>query len=145
MGFSRQEYWSGVPLPSPFCDYKTIYIRTLSNDPWITHSTSCVFFNYVSFYVQFAYCCVIKFTVVSFFSDKCAFKLGFSRQAYQSGLLFPSPGDIPDPGIKPRSPRLQADALPSEPPGKLITSLYSSRSFIWFFLYLPHFLIMFFL
>ena len=42
----------------------------------------------------------------------------FSRQEYWSGLPFPSPGDIPDPGIKPRSPALQTDALPSEPPGK---------------------------
>ena len=39
----------------------------------------------------------------------------FSRQEYCSGLPFPSPGDLPDPRIKPRSPTLQADALPSEP------------------------------
>ena len=44
--------------------------------------------------------------------------MGFSRQEYWSGLPFPSPGDLPDPGIEPRSPALQADALPSEPPGK---------------------------
>ena len=44
--------------------------------------------------------------------------LEFSRQEYSSGLPFPSPGDLPDPGIKPRSPKLQADALTSEPPGK---------------------------
>ena len=43
--------------------------------------------------------------------------MGFSRQEYWSGLPFPSPGDLPDPGIKPRSPALEADALPSEPPG----------------------------
>ena len=42
----------------------------------------------------------------------------FSRQEYWSGLPFPSPGDLPDPGIEPRSPTLQADALPSELPGK---------------------------
>ena len=42
----------------------------------------------------------------------------FSRQEYWSGLPFPSPGDLPDPGIKPRSPILQADSLPSELPGK---------------------------
>ena len=41
--------------------------------------------------------------------------MGFSRQRYWSGLPFPSPGDLPDPGIKPRSLTLQADALPSEP------------------------------
>ena len=44
----------------------------------------------------------------------------FSRQEYWSGLPFPSPGDLPNPGIKPGSPALKADALPSEPPGKPI-------------------------
>ena len=44
--------------------------------------------------------------------------MGFSRQQYWSGLPFPSPGNLPDPGIEPRSPTLQTDALPSEPPGK---------------------------
>ena len=44
--------------------------------------------------------------------------MGFSRQEYWSGLPFPSPGDLPDPGIEPRSPTLQADALTSAPPGK---------------------------
>ena len=44
--------------------------------------------------------------------------MGFSRQEYWSGLPFPSPGELPDPGIEPRSPTLQAGSLPSEPPGK---------------------------
>ena len=44
--------------------------------------------------------------------------VGFSRQEYWSGLPFPSLGDLPNPGIEPRSPALQEDALPSEPPGK---------------------------
>ena len=44
--------------------------------------------------------------------------IGFSRQEYLSGLPFPSPGDLPNPGIEPGSLSLQADALPSEPPGK---------------------------
>ena len=44
--------------------------------------------------------------------------MGFSRQEYWSGFPYPSPGDLLNPGIKPRSPALQADALPSEPPGK---------------------------
>ena len=42
----------------------------------------------------------------------------FSRQEYWSGVPFPSPEDLPNPGIEPGSPSLQADALPSEPPGK---------------------------
>ena len=43
----------------------------------------------------------------------------FSRQEYWSGLPFPSPGDLPNPGIEPGSPALQADALPSGLPGNL--------------------------
>ena len=39
----------------------------------------------------------------------------FNRQEYWSVLLFPSPGDLPDPGIEPGSPALQADSLPAEP------------------------------
>ena len=42
----------------------------------------------------------------------------FSRPEYWSGQPFPSPGDLPNPGIKPRSPALQADSLPAEPQGK---------------------------
>ena len=44
--------------------------------------------------------------------------MGFSRQEYWSGLPFPSPGGLPDPGIEPGSPALRADALLSELPGK---------------------------
>ena len=44
--------------------------------------------------------------------------MGFSRQEYWSGLPCPPPGDLPNPGIEPRSPVLQTDCLPSEPPGK---------------------------
>ena len=44
--------------------------------------------------------------------------MGFRRQEYWSGLPFLSLGDLPNPGIEPRSPALQADSLPSEPPGK---------------------------
>ena len=46
--------------------------------------------------------------------------MGFSRQKYWSGLPFPSPGDLPNPGIKPETPALQADSLLSEPPEKLM-------------------------
>ena len=44
----------------------------------------------------------------------------FSRQEYWSGLLFPSPGDLPDPGIEPMSSALQANSLPAELGGKLV-------------------------
>ena len=47
--------------------------------------------------------------------------IGFSRQEYWSGLPFPSPGDLPDPGIEPGSSVLQADTLPSELPGQSVS------------------------
>ena len=53
--------------------------------------------------------------------------MGFSRPEYWSGLPFPSPGDLPDPGIKPRSPALQADSLSSEPPGKPYSIMLSAN------------------
>ena len=54
--------------------------------------------------------------------------MGFSRQEYWSGLPFPSPGDLPDPGIEPRSPALRGDALPSEPPGKSCHTQKSTKT-----------------
>ena len=52
--------------------------------------------------------------------------MGFSRQEYWSGLRCPPPGDLPDPGIEPTSPVLQADSLPSEPPGQGLNLLSST-------------------
>ena len=65
--------------------------------------------------------------------------LEFSRQKYWSGLLFSSPGDLPNSGIKPGSPSFQADALTSEPPGKPRTwkhfHLYKNKMCsLWIFL-----------
>ena len=60
--------------------------------------------------------------------------MGFSRQEYWSGLPFSSPGDLPDPGIKPRTPALQADCLPTELRGKPIFTYVFSEAhpfFIW--------------
>ena len=47
-------------------------------------------------------------------ANQAPLSMGFSRQEYWSGLPFPTPGDLPNPGIEPRSPALQADSLPSE-------------------------------
>ena len=59
-------------------------------------------------------------TIVTPWTVACQVPLsiGFSRQEW-SGLPFPSPGVLLNPGTEPRSPELQADSLPSEPPGKL--------------------------
>ena len=56
-------------------------------------------------------------------SPPVSFVHGILQAGIPEWVPFPSPGDLPDPGIKPGSPALQADALPSEPPGKPITLL----------------------
>ena len=53
--------------------------------------------------------------------------MGFSRQEYWSGLPFPSPGDLPDPGIEPWSPALQAGAISSEPPGEKVVYFFTIK------------------
>ena len=68
--------------------------------------------------------CVLSCSVVSDSATpwtaacQAPLSMGFSRQEYWSGLPCPPPGDLPNSGIKPRSPSLQADSLPTEPPGK---------------------------
>ena len=59
---------------------------------------------------------VLTFATPWTIAHQAPLSMEFSRQEYGSGLPFPSPGDLPDPGIEPRSPALQADALPSELP-----------------------------
>ena len=54
----------------------------------------------------------------------------FSRPEYCSGFPFPFPGDLPNPGIEPRSPALQADSLPSEPPGNPVNTRVGSLSLL---------------
>ena len=62
--------------------------------------------------------CVQLFATPWTVASQAPLSMEFSRQEYWSVLPFCSPGDLPDPGIKPGSSALQADALPSEPPGK---------------------------
>ena len=69
--------------------------------------------------------------------------MGFSRQEYWSGLPFPPPGDLPNPGIKLRSPALQVDSVPAEPPGKtsLIIALTSEmgKNYVMYSEHLEHY------
>ena len=62
--------------------------------------------------------CVRLFATPWTVAYKAPLSMEFSRQEYWSGLPFPFPGYLPDPGIKPKSSALQADSLPSEPPEK---------------------------
>ena len=70
--------------------------------------------------VQSDFCEGESHSVVSTLCDPMDYiqSLEFSRPEYGNGVPFPSPGDLPNPGIEPRSPSLQADSLPAEPPGK---------------------------
>ena len=69
-------------------------------------------------------------------AQQAPLSMGFSRQEYWSRLPFPSSGDLRNPGIEPGFPALQADALPSEPPGK---SNYISIPIPIYLKYLPVF------
>ena len=76
----------------------------------VMHTSSCV--------------CMLNHSVASdsaaswTVTSQAPLSMEFPRQEYWSGLPFPSPGDLPDPGIEPSSLVLQADSLLSEPPGK---------------------------
>ena len=89
--------------------------ETLIGSPRLQHSV-CV-------------CVCVSRSVVSdsLWAHQASLSMEFPRQEYWSGLPFPSPGDLPYPGIKPRYPTLSADSLLSEPPGKPISSLYEFR------------------
>ena len=77
--------------------------------------------------------CVQLFVTLWTIAYQAPPSMGF-RQEYWSGLPFPSPGDLPDPGIEPSSPKLQADALPSEPPGREFSFFFEIITTIF---YLP--------
>ena len=64
--------------------------------------------------------CVLLFATPWTVAHQAPLSMGFSRQEYWSGLPFPSAGDLPDPGIEPGSPVVQADILPSETPGTIV-------------------------
>ena len=140
MGFSRQQYWSGLPFPSPG-DLPNPAIKprspALQTDA-LPSEPPGKSINGVSallkqgkadtcgltIYSIYSFMKVKLFSRVRLFATpwtvtyQALLSMGFSRQEYWNGLPFPSPGDLPNPAIKPRSPALQADALPSEPPGQ---------------------------
>ena len=100
MEFSRPEYWSGLSFPSPR-DFPT-----QRSNLGLLHCRQTLY--HLSHLAT-------PWTMVC----QDPLSMGFSRQEYWSGMPFPSPGDLPNAGIEPRSPALQADSLPAEPQGKL--------------------------
>ena len=112
------EWWS-----SPVCTLITVVVTEIySQDKMANNYTHMVSmlnsgFQWVSEWVK-SLSRVQLFVTPWTAAHQAPPSMGFSRQEYWSGLPFPSPRDLPDPGIKPRSPALQADALTSEPPWK---------------------------
>ena len=108
MGLSGQEYWSGLPCPPPG-DLPDPGIKPMSlaspalAGRFFTTSTPWEHVKVAQSYPTL--CNPIQ-------------SMGFSRPEYWSELPFPSPGDLPNLGIEPRSPTLQADYLPAELPEK---------------------------
>ena len=62
---------------------------------------------------------------------KAALSMEFSRKEYWSGLPFPSPGDLPDPGIEPESPAVAGGFLPAKPPRKPSLRIGLGESHKW--------------
>ena len=137
MGFSRQEYWSGVPLPSLVCcatsllsyfqysgfkNYfhstwliKQIKVRLL----WLRRDGYPGSFRWC--YLFLVVCLVTRSCPILCDPMDCSLRGSSVRQILQAKFWnekpFPYPGDLPNPGVKPRSPSLQVDSLPSDPPG----------------------------
>ena len=131
MGFPRQEPWSGLSIPFsrgsswPRDHTHVLYVFALASG-FLTTSTT--------WEAQIGIQSEVKsLSRVRFFATPWTVayqappSMGFSRQEYWSGLPFPSPEDLPSPGIEPVSPALQTNGtLPSEPPGKpRYTNYYS--------------------
>ena len=113
-GFSRKEYWSGLPCPAP----RYLLDPRMEPECLMSPSLAGKFFTTSATWkvksLSHVRLVVTPWTV----AHQAPLSMGFSRQEHWSGLPFPSPGDLPNPGIEPGSPALQADALSSELPGK---------------------------
>ena len=110
MEFSTPEDWSGWPFPSPGDLPNTgiesrspaLQADSLPTEPQGNGGGGLVIKSCPALETPWTVACQAPLSV------------GFSRQEYWRGLPFPSPGDLSDPGIEPRSPALQADSLPTE-------------------------------
>ena len=117
MGFPRQEYWSGLSFPSlgdiPDTGIEPVSPALaggfLSTEP----PGRCLWLPSQQDGGSVSKSCPTLATPRTI-AYQAPLSLGFSRQEYWSRLPFPSPGDLPNPGIEPGSPALKADSLPTE-------------------------------
>ena len=118
MGFSRQEYRSGLPFPSPGD------LPDPGIEPWSPAFQADTLTSEPRGKNHSVMSDSATPWIVAYQSPQ---SMEFSRQEYWSGLPFPSPGDLPNPGIEPGSPAFQADALTSEPQGSTRCLLHPSK------------------
>ena len=71
--------------------------------------------------------CIRLFATPWTVARQASLSLGFSKQEYQSGLPFPTPGDLPNPGIEPQCPALAGGFFTTSPPGKLLWNMNSTE------------------
>ena len=113
MGFSRQEYWSGLPypyprnLPDPGIEPASLVYTALQVDSLSLNYGRSPNSTHGGLVAKSCPTLATPWTV----AHQAPLSMGFSRQEYWSGLPFPSSGDLPDPGSEARSPALQADGL----------------------------------
>ena len=106
----------------------TMCLVCSSNPPYISHAAVCAGLSYLVYRVtksqtllsDFTFTCVRLFVTLWTVACQAPLSMGILQARILEWVTHPSPGDLPNPGIKPRSLTLQADSLPIEPPGKPI-------------------------
>ena len=81
-------------------------------------------YKYIVMCISVTQSCLTLCDLLDYIAHQAPLSMGFSRKEYWSGFPFPSPGDLPEPQIEPRSIALQADSLPTELPGKSMKTSY---------------------
>ena len=107
-------------MDNNFCLFGLLLYSYVKVDVWLRVDAQIILMNklIVKYSIVKSLSCVRLFVTLWAVAYLASLSMGFSRQEYWSRLPFPSPGELPDPGIEPGSPALEADALTSEPPGK---------------------------
>ena len=107
------------------CDAEAPIAHCKDGPSWAPHTQEHPLCQHHTVVLKMWACCVLccfshvwHFVTPRTVAHQALLSMGFSRQEYWSGLLCPPPGDLPNRGIKPRSPTLQADSLPAQPLGK---------------------------
>ena len=132
LGFSRQEHWNGLPFPSPMHESENEVTQScLATIPEITGGIIKMCHAVLS-------CSVVSSSLWlhGLQPTRLLCPWGFSMQEYWSGLSCPPPGDLPNPGIEPKSPVLQVNSSLTEPPGKPIRKIQHIQ---WIWEYSLHF------